>query len=542
MERADRMSAVERCTTLAIKALLDERGKARYWDGVSSCPYATACTLAAMVELDERFDPAMRENAVAYLIATQRQNGAWSLGVAPGEQLPITAHCYTALSMYHAHFEKTGNKVLIEAIRRARAYLDRAFNFLQTFDVNVQHYLASIVAAHWLAKIYNIPLLPSALENHISKILADYEIWIAKSPEACVYRTPAEIVHLACRPEVSRLCELQTRQLENGSWNLQQIDSTSLALITIARQHGSEEVLRRGCNYLRSSQNADGGFPEFAPAELCNTIYVGFYFSDVCWRAGIALPTWLHNMQSWLYQSQNPDGSMSISRWSPGDGDIDDTAWAAYWLVKGLNEDLNTPQLHAARAFLEHAQNDDGGFPTWPGRPSAVDLTAHAYQGLLALGSDESILQKAAKYLRLRQFEDGSWSAMWNVSKIYGTTQVLMALADNYQSEPFFHSGVNYVLQSQGTDGLWDTAEETGMALYVLLLLDSSKYQAAIERGMEALVDTQHGGYWPEKCKWKGIFSYTTRPWALTPPIAACLAYCGKVLNGTNLNRLLDVS
>lgn len=541
MEEVDRTSAVERCITLAIKALLDERRNAGHWDGASSCPYATACTLAAMVELDERFDPAMRENAVAYLIATQKQNGAWSLGVVPGEQLPITAHCYTALSMYHARFEKSSTRVLIEAIHKARAYLDRAFNFLHTFDVNVRHYLASIIAAWWLAETYNIPLLPRALGNRINKIHADHEIWIAKSPEPCVYRAPAEIVNLARRPDVSRLCELQTRQLENGSWSLQ-IDLTSLALITIARQQGSEDVLRRGCNYLCSSQNSDGGFPEFAPAELCNTIYVGFYFSDVCWRTGIALPNWLRNMQSWLYQSQNPDGSMSISRWSPGNGDIDDTAWAAYWLIRGLNEDLGTPQLRTARAFLEHVQNDDGGFPTWPGQLSTVDLTAHAYQGLRALDSDESILQKAAEYLRLRQCEDGSWSAMWNVSKIYSTTQVLMALADDYQSEPFFHSGVNYLLQSQGTDGLWDTAEETGMALYVLLLLDSRKYQAAIEHGMEALVGTQHGGYWPEKHKWTAIFSYTTRPWALTPPIVACLAYCAKVLKSTNLSSLLDVS
>jgi len=542
MEGADRTSAVERCITLATKALLDERRNAGYWDGASSCPYATACALAAMVELDERFDPAMREKAVAYLIATQRQNGSWSLGVVSGEQLPITAHCYAALSMYHARFEKTSNRILIEAIRRARAYLDRALNFLQTFDVNVRHYLASIVVAHWLAETYNIPLLPPALEDRINKIYADHEIWITKSPESCLYRTTAEIVNLARRPDVFRLRELQTRQLENGSWRLQ-VDLTSLALITVARQHGSDGILHRGCNYLHSLQNTDGGFSEFAPGELCNTIYVGFYFSAVCWRTGTTLPNWLRNMQGWLHQSQNPDGSWSISRWSPGDGDIDDTAWATYWLIKGLNEDPDTPQLRAARAFLEHAQNDDGGFPTWPGQSSAVDLTAHAYQGLRALDSNESILQKAAEYLRLRQFEDGSWSATWNVSKIYGTTQVLMALADDYPSEPFFQSGVNYLLQSQGTDdGLWDTAEETGMALYVLLLLDSCKYQATIERGMEALVDTQDGGYWPEKHKWTAIFSYTTRPWGLAPPIAACLAYYGKVLNGTNLNRLLDVS
>jgi len=524
---------LERCYQQARGALLRER-VGTHWDGVCSSPYATALALAAMVDLSERFDQALRDKAVAYLIATQRKNGAWSLGVTPGEQLPITAHCYIALSIYHARFGKYAKGTVVETIHKARAYLNRAYNFLQTFDINVRYYLSGMVAAHWLSRTYNIPLLPAVLEDRMREMYASHETYIseAHSSGTLAFRTNAEIVDLARRPDAIRFSELQTYQLENGSWHLQ-VDLTSLALITIALQGGSEDVLRLGCNYLHLSQNADGGFPEFAPAELCNTIYVGFYISDVCWRTGIDLPNWLHNMQAWLYQAQNPDGSWSISRWYPTYGDIDDTACAAYWLIRGLEEDPGKSQLCAARAFIEHAQNEDGGFPTWPDQPSAIDLTAHAYLGLRALGTSDVILQKAAEYLRLRQSQDGSWNAMWNVSKIYGSTQVLIVLCDRYQSEPFFRSGVNYLLRSQGADGLWDTAEETGMALHLLLLLDDSReHWSAIERGIKALVDTQNEhGYWPEKYKWTANFSYTTHSWTLAPPVAACLAYQAKVFN-----------
>jgi hypothetical protein len=526
MERTVRTSEIESCITLAIKALLDERCGAGYWDGVSSSPYATALALAVMIDLDERFDPAVREKAVRYLIATQRQNGAWALGVVPGEQLPITALCYTALSIYSQRFEEHGDEVLVGAVCKARAYLDRALNFLQTFDINVRSYLSHMIEAHWLAETHNIPLLSSGLQDRMDEV----EV---QSFEACYsgtqpYNTSVGIVGLARYPDATRLRELQSQQRGDGSWML---DLTPLALMTIARQHGSEEVLRAGCNYLRQAQNADGGFPEFAPADVMVTSYVGFYIADLCWRTGIALPDWLNSLRELLYQWQNSDGSWS---WSYSyDGDIDDTAWAVHWLVNGLNEDPDKPELCAARTFIEQAQNDDGGFPDWPGMMSCIDLTAHAYLGLQALGSGGAILQRAAEYLRLRQSKDGSWNAVWNVSKVYGTTQVLMALADRCQSESFFCRGVDFLLQSQGTDGLWDTAEETGMALYVLLFLNPCGYQTAIERGIKALIDSQNGqGYWSAKYIWKGRFSYGTSPWALTPPLVACLAYQAKVLDG----------
>lgn len=166
--------------------------------------------------------------------------------------------------------------------------------------------------------------------------------------------------------------------------------------------------------------------------------------------------------------------------------------------------------------------------------PNTADITARVLEMHGRLSVNKSLaeryvthltpqrLERGLQYLLKEQEADGSWFGRWGVNYIYGTSEVLSALAlvaPAMCQEPISR-GVDWFLNCQNEDGGWgetcrsynnpqlkgvgaSTASQTAWAL--LGLLDTApvvgdRIDSAVERGIQHLISTQNlDGTWDEE-------------------------------------------
>ena len=135
----------------------------------------------------------------------------------------------------------------------------------------------------------------------------------------------------------------------------------------------------------------------------------------------------------WLEAQQEGDGGFGFAVRGSG-SDVDDTAAAAQAIVAAGGAGQRT--VARAAAFLQHAQNLDGGFPEQPGGTSNAQSTAWAVQGLVAAGRNVSRITRAGGrsplgYLQSLIMPDGSvrYSRTGSQTPVWVTAQALTALA-----------------------------------------------------------------------------------------------------------------
>ncbi len=153
--------------------------------------------------------------------------------------------------------------------------------------------------------------------------------------------------------------------------------------------------------------------------------------------------------------------------------------------------------------------------------PPTEDVSARCVSMLTQLGEraeDSPALARALDYLRKTQLADGSWFGRWGMNYIYGTWSVLCALnAAGVDSDaPEMCKAVDWLAQIQNPDGGWgedgtsykldykgyepapSTASQTAWALLGLMAAGAIDHPA-VARGLDYLVRTQGGdGIWPE--------------------------------------------
>ncbi len=130
-------------------------------------------------------------------------------------------------------------------------------------------------------------------------------------------------------------------------------------------------------------------------------------------------------------------------------------------------------------------------------------------------------LQRTIDYLRSEQEEDGSWFGRWGTNYIYGTWSVLLALeqTDIAKSDPVYRNAVNWLKSVQREDGGWgesnksyhddyqyhgrnefSTAVHTAWALLALIAAGEAN-SPAVKSGVEYLLNTQlSDGSWHDDC------------------------------------------
>lgn len=226
--------------------------------------------------------------------------------------------------------------------------------------------------------------------------------------------------------------------------------------------------------------------------------------------------------------------------WYP---DVDDTAVALivlarlYPFIKGRSGIKR--QIELGFNWLKAMQSDNGGWGAFDRDnsgllvtkipfcdfgealdPPSVDVTAHVLEafGLLGMKKDDPVAKRALRYIRDEQEPGGSWFGRWGVNHIYGTAAVLPALRaiGEDMTADWIVKAADWVASVQNMDGGWgetcasymdysligrgvSTASQTGWAIMALVATGSRRYDHAIRRGLEWLVETQQDdGTWDE--------------------------------------------
>jgi squalene-hopene/tetraprenyl-beta-curcumene cyclase len=231
--------------------------------------------------------------------------------------------------------------------------------------------------------------------------------------------------------------------------------------------------------------------------------------------------------------------------------DCDDTAevlTALSGVIGPAPGGRDEPAVRRGVAWLLGMQNEDGGWGAFDRGcdkqvlthvpfadhnalldPSTADVTGRVVDSLRRLGLPAGApeLERATAFLLAQQEADGSWYGRWGCNYIYGTWLVLGALATTLDpaDEPWGwrrRRAADWILSHQNPDGGWgesprsyddpaqkgigpSTAAQTAWALMGLFAADANVHvgaaaAAAVDRGVEYLLSTQHGdGSWHDE-------------------------------------------
>jgi len=151
--------------------------------------------------------------------------------------------------------------------------------------------------------------------------------------------------------------------------------------------------------------------------------------------------------------------------------------------------------------------------------PECADITARILEllGLEGYSTDHPQVEKALEFVRDHQEEDGSWYGRWGVNYIYGTWQVLRGLhaLGLDMTQPWLQKAGAWLESVQHEDGGWgercntyddpvfkgqgpSTASQTAWAVMGLCTFGDPD-RPSLQRGIQYLIDTQNtDGSWTE--------------------------------------------
>jgi squalene-hopene/tetraprenyl-beta-curcumene cyclase len=231
----------------------------------------------------------------------------------------------------------------------------------------------------------------------------------------------------------------------------------------------------------------------------------------------------------WAFEFEN--------KWNP---DVDDTAMVLLALRKVATEDLRRRDAAFQRGlkWMMTFQCRDGGWASFDKDctkgvlekvpfadhnamldPECADITARILEllGYEGWSAAHPQVQKALRFIREHQEQDGSWYGRWGVNYIYGTWQVLRGLRalNLNMEEPWLLKARDWLRSIQHEDGGWgercntyddpvfkgqgpSTASQSAWALMGLCAFDDP-HHPSLRRGAEYLVRSQNpDGSWTE--------------------------------------------
>ncbi len=151
--------------------------------------------------------------------------------------------------------------------------------------------------------------------------------------------------------------------------------------------------------------------------------------------------------------------------------------------------------------------------------PTCPDITGRVLEAICTLGlnSGHSAVRKGVSYLMRTQEQDGSWYGRWGVDYIYGTFLALRGLRAAGESDREAHilRAGEWLRSIQNADGGWgescasydhrtfvpapSTPSQTAWAILGLLASGDAN-SASVQKGIEYLIETQRSeGTWDEE-------------------------------------------
>ena len=152
--------------------------------------------------------------------------------------------------------------------------------------------------------------------------------------------------------------------------------------------------------------------------------------------------------------------------------------------------------------------------------PSTADITGRVLEllGMIGYELSDSRVRKAIEFIKSKQEKDGSWWGRWGVNYIYGTSAVLVGLSSVGEdiSKPYVKKAVRWLKSIQKPDGGWgeccesykdptlkcygaSTPSQTACAVLALIAAGEVTCEE-VDKGINYLIETQlSDGTWDEK-------------------------------------------
>lgn len=335
---------------------------------------------------------------------------------------------------------------------------------------------------------------------------------------------------------------LDSVQPPNGGF-LEAIPLTSFVVMSlVASGRAEERVAKRGLEFIVNSAQPDGSWQiDTNLATWLTTLAIHSLTAPdavpMSEPEKVAVCDWLLNQQyrqRHLYTNAAP-GGWAWTDLPGGVPDADDTAGGLLALKSlGVRAAETVAAATAGVKWLLDLQNRDGGIPTfcrgWGKLPfdrSSADLTAHALRAWTAWQDDmpaalqrriHKAAERAMEFLGRTQDPEGAWCPLWfgnehepdESNRVYGTSRVLLALAEADLRTEGATKAVGWLVRAQKDDGGWSggtavapsSVEETALAVEALCaaLEGRSELQRELEpvirRGVAWLIRQIEAGTW----------------------------------------------
>lgn len=508
--------------------LLQLRNPDGFWEGhLSSSALSTATALSALASAHNPADTAQIASGVAWLANTQNADGGWGDTTDSPSNLATTLLALSALTLANSSHQAsdmawafllqkhavraTAPATITEAIQTEYGE-DRTFaipilmncalaGLVDWHDIPGLPFELAVLPHGWY-KIVRLHVVSYALPALIAiGLLIDHR----NPPTSRVRRLIRKIV----TPRV--LKKLQHIQPDHGGF-LEATPLTSFVAMALLPLLGPDHTVVAKClAFLRQSQRSDGSWPIDTNLSVWLTTAAITALGETNLNHD-QTARWIAAAQYRVrhrYTNAEP-GGWGWTHLAGGVPDVDDTSGAILALkTLGFN-----PPITAGVHWLLDLQNSDGGWPTFcrgwgklPFDKSAPDLTAHALRAISSaapVALSKRAIHRGLEYLRRSQNSDGSWTPLWfgnqtspaMTNPVLGTARVLRALEILDPDSKTALRGVEYLLNSQNSDGGWGGAKAVASsieesALAVAALPSWSQTPAvfsAISRGTEYLI------------------------------------------------------
>ncbi len=563
---------IEPALRQARATLLDLRSGDAVWKGkLSASALSTATALVALVLakrecsfFDTRHD-ALIESGLTWLATHANADGGWGDTICSRSNLSTTMLVWAAFGVgpdaagTHQPAVSAAEKWLTQRIGKLdaenlAAKILECYESDRTFSVPILTHCAlagrlgpgpqawsqviplpfelAIFPPAWFAAL-RLPVVSYALPALIAVGYARH--FHAPSGNPLVRAVRSWVTERALRV-------LGSIQPPNGGF-LEAIPLTSFVVMSLVGSGKPEhQVARRGLEFIMNSAQSDGSWridtnlaTWVTTLALHGLAATGTLPLDEAER--VAACDWLLNQQ---YRRRHPYTNAAPGGWAwtdlPGGvPDADDTAGVLLALKSlAVREAESTKAAVAGVKWLLDLQNRDGGIPTfcrgWGKLPfdrSSADLTAHAlrawitWRNALTTPLRREIqlgIRRAAEFLRRTQEVGGAWCPLWfgnelepdERNRVYGTSRVLLALADTELCPEAAAKAAGWLVRAQKADGGWSggfaaapsSVEETALAVESLCAALERRpelqpdLEPAIRRGTAWLAGRVEAGTW----------------------------------------------